>query len=180
MPRLVLIADDDGLVAKGDSLDGDILVSLGDLWDYTIERAFSHHECRHAVAVKGNHDSDEQFPEFVKPLHFTIEEINGLLFGGFNGSWKYKPKGHHMFEQHEVKRLLRSFPRVDVFVAHNSPAGIHERDNDVHQGFVGFTEYIERAKPKYFLHGHQHSNRITQVESTTVVGIFGESTLDIG
>lgn len=177
--RLVTIVDDDSLVAKGESLEGDALVALGDLWDDAIERAFKHHNCKKVVAVRGNHDSNEDFADFIIPLHFTVVEIGGLLFGGFNGSWKYKPKGYHMFEQFEVSRLLIYFPRVDVFVAHNSSAGVHERDKDVHQGFHGFSDYIERSKPKYFLHGHQHSNERSQIGDTTVIGVFGETIIDI-
>ena len=177
--RLITIADDDSLVAKGEALTGDMLVSLGDLSNHSIERASSHHNCSTVVAVKGNHDCNGNFPNFVTPLHFTIFEFRGLLFGGFNGSWKYKPRGHHMFEQHEVTQLLENFPRVDVFIAHNSPAGIHERDKEVHQGFEGFTNYIKRSKPKYFLHGHQHVNQTSTLAETTVIGVFGETVIEI-
>lgn len=177
--KLITIADDDGLVAKGDSLKGDIIISLGDLTNHTIKRASEYHNCGTVIAVKGNHDCAGDFPSFVTPLHFTIFEFRGLLFGGFNGSWKYKPKGHHMFEQNEVIELLRHFPRVDVFIAHNSPFGIHERDQEVHQGFEGFSDYIERSNPKYFLHGHQHVNQTSQVGKTTVIGVFGETVIEI-
>jgi Icc-related predicted phosphoesterase len=75
--------------------------------------------------------------------------------------------------------MLRSFPRVDVFIAHNSPRGIHERDDDVHQGFDGFLEYVEKRKPQHFLHGHQHLNGITQHGNTKIIGIFGEALVEL-
>ena len=75
--------------------------------------------------------------------------------------------------------MLRDFPRVDVFVAHNSPARIHERDADVHQGFEAFLDYIDRMQPAYFIHGHQHMNQVTRRGETTVVGVFGEALLDL-
>ena len=128
----------------------------------------------------GNHDFDAPFQPFVTSLHLTIESYLGMTFGGFNGSWRYKPRGPHLYDQAEVVRLLRSFPRVDVFVAHNSPKGFHERDDDVHQGFDGFLDYIERTHPRYFIHGHQHLNLTTRIGGTTLIGVYGEANIDIG
>jgi Icc-related predicted phosphoesterase len=176
--RVIAIADDDSLIGQLDAVSVDLLLSLGDLWDGSIERAYTRYTPRKAFAVKGNHDSDAPFAPYVTPLHYTIEEFGGLKFGGFNGSWRYKPRGHHLFDQEEVSRMLRCFPRVDVFVAHNSPRGIHERGGDTHQGFDGFLNYIEATRPRYFLHGHQHLGATTRIGDTEVIGIFGESILE--
>ena len=43
---------------------------------------------------------------------------------------KYKPRGHYLFEDSEVEQQLLTFPPVDVFVAHNSPRCVHDRDDD--------------------------------------------------
>lgn len=154
--RAVVIADDDGLVGHLEVGPVDLLISLGDLWDSTIDKARERYRPARAFAVRGNHDSNAPFTSSVTPLHGSVVHHAGMSFGGFNGSWRYKPRGHHLYEQEEVRKALESFPRVDVFVAHNSPAGCHERDTEVHQGFEGFRDYILRARPKYFLHGHQH------------------------
>lgn len=179
MIRAITIADDDGLVGQLADAAAELLISLGDLGDITIEKAFAQYRCTQAFGVKGNHDLDSPFPSFVTDLHCTVANYGGLTFGGFNGSWKYKPRGHHLFEQEEVSRMLRAFPKVDVFVAHNSPGGIHERDSDVHQGFRGFMEYIERCQPRYFLHGHQHLNQQTSIGDTQVIGVFGEAAIEL-
>ena len=179
MIRAIAIADDDGLVGQLGDATAELLISLGDIWDNTIEKAYAQYRCTKALGIKGNHDSDSPFPPFVSPLHYTIENHKGMVFGGFNGSWKYKPKGHHLYEQEEVSRMLRAFPRVDVFVAHNSPAGIHERDSDVHQGFRGFKDYIDRTQPRYFIHGHQHLNQVTSIGDTQVIGVFGEAEIEL-
>ncbi len=71
--------------------------------------------------VKGNHDYDAPFDPRITDLHLKTVEIDGLTFGGFGGSWRYKPKGAFLFEQDEVSTALSAFPRVDIFVAHNSP-----------------------------------------------------------
>ena len=177
--RVITIADDDSLVGKMDGESADVLISLGDIWDSTIEKAQAAYGCTTVFAVKGNHDSAAPFPSSVTDLHFNVTRHEGIRFGGFSGSWKYKPRGHHMFEQFEVTKALRSFPAVDVFVAHNSPTGFHERDSDVHQGFEAFADYIDRVQPRYFLHGHQHVNQVSQKGETTIIGVFGEATIDL-
>lgn len=175
----MVIADDDGLVGHLDPGPIDLLISLGDLWDASIDKAVARYRPSRTFAVRGNHDTDAPFARHITPLHYTVEHFSGLSFGGFNGSWRYKPRGHHLYEQHEVSRMLRSFPRVDIFVAHNSPRGIHERDDDVHQGFDGFLEYVEKQKPRYFLHGHQHLNGLTRLGETQVISVFGESVVEL-
>jgi Icc-related predicted phosphoesterase len=157
-----------------------LLISLGDIWDATLAKARDAYGCTKVLAVKGNHDSATPFPDFVTDLHLSTCEHEGILFGGFKGSWKYKPRGHHLFEPFEVTEALRSFPRVNVFVAHNSPRGYHERDSEVHQGFQAFTDYIDRAQPEYFIHGHQHCNQVSQRGGTTIVGVYGETVLELG
>ena len=75
--------------------------------------------------------------------------------------------------------MMRGFPQVDVFVAHNSPRGLHERDSDVHQGFDGLLAYVERAKPRLFIHGHQHLDATTVLGDTTIISVFGERLIKI-
>lgn len=175
----IAIADDDGLIGQLDVGPVDLLISLGDIWDSTIDKAYAKYQPRKTFAVRGNHDADAPFSPYITPLHYTIEHFGGLTFGGFGGSWRYKPRGHHLYDQDEVVKVLRSFPRVDVFVAHNSPRGYYERDDDVHQGFEGFHDYILRAKPKYFLHGHQHLNERSIIGATTLIGVFGEAPITL-
>lgn len=177
--RALAIADDDSLVGNLDLGPIDILLCLGDLWVSSLEKAHGKYSPKATFGVKGNHDSDAPFPSFIKPLHGTIEHFGGLSFGGFNGSWRYKPRGHHLFDQDEVTRSLESFPRVDVFIAHNSPSGVHERDDHVHQGFEAFLTYIETAKPRYLIHGHQHLRQTTMIGETRVIGVFGEEVIEI-
>jgi hypothetical protein len=43
--RLVAIADDDSLVGKMESESADVLISLGDPWDVTIEKAVGKYGC---------------------------------------------------------------------------------------------------------------------------------------
>jgi Icc-related predicted phosphoesterase len=85
-----------------------------------------------------------------------------------------------MYTQDEAHQLLQNFPAVDVFIAHNSPSGIHERDTVIHQGFDAFIEYIDRAQPAYFLHGHQHCREISYRGRTCIMGFYGEKNFTLG
>ena len=175
--KVVVISDDILQVGSLDVQETDLLISLGDLMDQTIFRAIEVYQPIHVLAVRGNHDPDEPFPKPIKDLHLQVTEINGLLFAGFNGCWKYKEKGPYLYPQDQASRLLNKFPTVDVFIAHNSPRGIHERDKDIHQGFDVFREYIERVQPRYFFHGHQHVNQKSMIGTTEVIGVYGECSL---
>ncbi len=177
--KAIAIADDDSLVGHLDCGPVDVLLCLGDLWDTSLEKACVRYSPQKAFGVRGNHDADVPFPHFITPLHYTLELFGGLKFGGFNGCWRYKPRGHHLYEQEEVTRMLRHFPKVDVFVAHNSPRGIHERGGDTHQGFEGFLSYIENTQPRYFFHGHQHLRSTTRIGDTEIIGVFGETVIQL-
>ena len=178
--KILAIADDDSLIGTTGCDSPELLITLGDLHDVAIVRAMERYRPRAAFGVRGNHDVEAPFPAGVTDLHLAVKTFDEVKFGGFAGSWKYKPRGHHLFEQDEVSRILRGFPAVDVFVAHNSPFGIHDRDADVHQGFHAFLDYIHRAKPRLFLHGHQHVDRVTVLGETTVVGVYGEREVKVG
>ena len=172
--KLLVLADDDGVRHELSSQPTDLLLCLGDLADLVILEAAKTAQCHRIFAVKGNHDGGGPFPTPIVDLHLAVQTIDGVRFGGFNGSWRYKPRGHYLYEQEEVADLLAGFPSVDVFLAHNSPRNIHERDTDVHVGFEAFNRYIERVQPRLFIHGHQHVNQDTLVGRTQVVGVFGQ------
>jgi Icc-related predicted phosphoesterase len=169
----MIIADDDSVAALVPDVRVDLLVACGDLADVSIARAASRCKPRSIFAVKGNHDSNAPFPSPIGDLHLQTRTFEGLTFGGFAGSWKYKPRGHHLFEQSEVEAALMDFPRADILVTHNSPRLVHERDDDVHIGFTALNSYIAKQQPRYLLHGHQHVNQETLVGSTRVIGTYG-------
>lgn len=170
---LLVIADDETLLSSLPDVPCDTLVSCGDLSDETILRAAARCRCRNILAVKGNHDSSAQFPSPIVDLHLREHTVGGITFGGFCGAWKYKPKGNFLFDQAEVETKLSAFPRVDIFVAHNSPRMIHDREDDVHLGFSAFNTYIDRIHPRWFFHGHQHNNAQSTCGVTRIVGTYG-------
>lgn len=170
---LISIADDDSGIGDIPAGTCDVLVSLGDLTGATIREAVRLYRPQRVFAVRGNHDRPEDLPRGVVALNGRVETFGGFRFGGFDGSWAYKANGHFLYTQAQMASAVADFPPVDIFLAHNSPAGIHERDQDVHQGFAAFGRYIEEKRPQFFLHGHQHVNAITLLGETTVIGVFG-------
>ena len=99
--KIIVIADADIDICSLDHRDVDLLISCGDLHDNAILRAMEYYRPRQTFAVRGNHDGDVAFTKGVTDLHLTTFKFGGLKFGGFEGSWKYKPRGHHLFEQAE-------------------------------------------------------------------------------
>lgn len=177
--KILVIADDEFFIKHLPDCQADLLISLGDMPDPVILQAAKKCQCREILAVKGNHDSSAPFPEPLHDLHLKTFTFGGVTFGGFCGSWKYKPKGNYLFDQHEVDALMAGFPPVDIFVAHNSPRGIHDRDDEVHLGFVAFSNFITRRQPKLFLHGHTHLAQETLIGSTRVIATFGHRILTV-
>jgi len=130
--------------------DVDVLISLGDLPNSVILEVADLCCPKEILAVRGNHDTAVPFPEGVRDMHCVVHEIEGVRFGGFNGSWRYKNRGHFLYEQEEATRLM-----------------------------AAFNGYIGRAKPGLFLHGHQHLDIESLVGSTRVIGTFGHRLLEL-
>ena len=177
--KLLVIADIDDTHWRGGFGQADVLVSCGDVCDQLILQAAAAYGCRQIFAVKGNHDLPNPFPAPIVDLHLHAEEYKGSRFGGFNGSWKYKPRGLYIYEQDEAIGLLKDFQGVDVFVSHNSPRGLHDKQDGIHTGFDALGDYIRRKKPKVLIHGHQHVNAETEVNSTRVIGVYGQRVIEV-
>lgn len=176
--KLLVIADNDDFTWQGTAGDADAIVSCGDVADQLILSAKAVYKCHAVFAVKGNHDSARPFSAPIIDLHLRVHEFDGIRFGGLNGSWKYKPRGHFLYEQSEVAGFLKAYPPVDIFVSHNSPRSVHDKADDVHIGFDGLLEYIQRHKPRVLIHGHQHVNMETTVGTTRVIGVCGHRIID--
>lgn len=174
----LILADLDDIHWHGGTGLADVVLLLGDIDDNLLCEAAQAYQCKTAFAVRGNHDRSGPFPEGIVNLHLNQVEFGGLRFGGFQGSWKYKPRGHYLYEQSEVADALRLFPAVDIFVAHNSPP-VHAKADGIHDGFEAFADYITRHQPRLFLHGHQHVSRETQIGHTRVLGIYGSQLLTL-
>ena len=177
--RFLVLADIDDQRWHGGRGRADLLLALGDLADAVILEAAEAWNCPQVFAVKGNHDSEGPFPEPIVDLHLRTAELGGFRFGGLNGCWQYKPRGAFLYYQEEAEAFLEAFPAVDVFISHNSPRRIHDREDEVHTGFTALNAYIERARPRLLIHGHQHQELETRVGETRVLGIYGWKSIEL-
>ena len=177
--RILVLADIDDLRWQHGSGEVDLILALGDISDCLILEAAEAYGAPPILAVKGNHDSPAPFPEGITDLHLHTASIGGVTFGGFNGSWKYKPRGHFLYEQHEVADMLKGFPPVDVFVSHNSPRRIHDKEDETHFGFDALASYITEKRPRLFFHGHQHIDRETMVGATRLIAVYGHRLIEL-
>lgn len=178
--RILALADNDDFQWTGPAAAADLVLACGDVYDALILSAARGCTASQVFAVKGNHDPAGPFPAPIVDVHLRVVTLaNGLRVGGFNGCWRYKPVGPFLYEQEEAARLLQQLPAVDILITHNSPWGVHEVDDHVHQGFQALTDYLRRHAPRLLVHGHQHIRRETQVARTRVVGVFGHAFLDL-
>jgi len=178
--KILALADNDAIRWALPGTPVDLLISCGDVHEMLIRSAAEACSARWVAAVKGNHDEAGGFAAPIRDVHLEVLELpGGLRIGGFNGCWRYKPVGRFLYEQQEAVELLRGFPAVDVFIAHNSPRGMHETDPDVHQGFQALGDYIRIHAPQLLVHGHQHMNRETQIGGTRVIGVYGHALIDL-
>ena len=177
--RILAIADIDDFHWPHGSEQADVLLSCGDVPDQVILEAAEANACQAIFAVKGNHDSNAPFPAPIVDLHRLTREHGDLRFGGLNGSWKYKPRGHFLYGQWEIEEIFSAFPEVDVFLSHNSPRRIHDQEDEVHYGFEALYLYMTKARPKVLIHGHQHVDGESTLGDTRVIGVFGEKMIEI-
>lgn len=177
--KLLILTDIDDLHWQHGCGHADVVLSCGDIFDQVILEAAAAHGCQNIFAVKGNHDSNSPFQSPIVDIHLEIRDLGGQRFGGLNGSWKYKPRGDFLYNQDEVTAFLSDFPPVDILLSHNSPRGIHDRDDEVHYGFDGLNAYILRAKPKLVIHGHQHVDRESRLGETRIIGVLGHKLINL-
>jgi Icc-related predicted phosphoesterase len=154
-----------------------LILSCGDVYRRTYE-AIRGVSPLPLYAVHGNHDDAEWLPG-ITDLHMRPTSFNGVSLGGFEGAWRYKPAGRFLYTEPEVERFMSFFPAVDVFVSHNPLAGVHDIADGVHNGFGAFRSYVERKKPKWFLHGHSNRPGETRLGDTRVVCVKGWTTIDL-
>ena len=115
--KLLILADIDDFHWKHGGGVADVLLSCGDVSDEVILEAAQAHGCSLILAVKGNHDTKAVFAEPIVDLHLRLYEHRALSFGGMNGSWQYKPRGHFLYDQTRSAKTSGCFstsPRLSL------------------------------------------------------------------
>jgi uncharacterized protein len=162
----------------------DVICTLGDL-DFFSLADLENISNIPKIGVYGNHCSGKYFePLGIKNMHLATWECEGILFGGFEGSVRYKSNPDaKMYTQEEATKMFENFPRVDVFISHCPPYGINDEPNDLsHQGFQALRNYLEDKKPKYLFHGHTYpinDQLVTKFIETEIVYVYRDKVIDI-
>lgn len=175
----------------------DILIGCGDLPFYYLEFLNSALDTR-VFYVRGNHDKgpihtiDGQLLTGVLggiDLHGRTYVHNNVIFGGLEGSMRYRPNAPFMYTETEMRNIILSmlpgllynklrYGRfLDILVTHSPPFGIHDRPDLPHTGFRAFLPFLRIFKPKIMLHGHIHIYRNdtvwqTRYENTLVTNVY--------
>jgi len=137
--------------------------------------------------VHGNHDIRYNYktPPGCMDLNGRIIKYKGVSFLGFEGSRWYNG-GPHQYKEQQMRARVRKLRfkiwwhgKPDVIITHAPPRKIHDAEDECHRGFKVFQWLIDHYRPRYFIHGHIHtqfndpSDRITIVNQTKVVNSYG-------
>lgn len=162
----------------------DLICTLGDLDLFSL-RELEDITTIPKFGVYGNHCSGTYFDDLgIKNMHLQIFKYQGWIFGGFEGSIRYKnSQTAKMYSQEEANELLNNFPPVDVMLAHSPPYGLNDDPRELpHTGLIALRTYIEQKKPKYFLHGHTYPSEqelITHYRETKIIYVFQDKIIEL-
>ncbi len=161
----------------------DLICTLGDL-EYSQIRDLADVTTIPKLGVYGNHCSGNYFNDLgITNMHLQTFEYQGITFGGFEGSIKYKEDDYaKMYTQEQAEVLLKDFPYVDVLLCHSPPFGINDEPDPAHQGLKALKTYLEQKKPKYLFHGHTYPKEHSIVRKfldTEIVYVYGDKVVTI-
>jgi hypothetical protein len=182
--------------------DVELVLSCGDLPFYYLEYIVSVLNVP-LVYVFGNHDhvlltewgQEIRAPRGCINAGGRVVEVKGLLIGGLEGSFRYRPHAPRQYTEREMRwQIARMEPKLllnrltrgrylDILLAHAPPWGIHDAGDLPHRGFKGFLRFMERYRPRYLIHGHTHpataDTAPVRYRETEVIHVHGYKVLDI-
>lgn len=169
------------VTVKNDDID--LIITLGDL-EYAQIAELELITNIPKIGVYGNHCTPGYMEQLgIVDMHLNTIEVNGMTFGGFDGSHRYKnDQFAKMYTQDEAVELMKDFPYVDVFIAHSPPAGINDEDDPAHTGLIAIRNYLDQKQPKYFFHGHTYPTQDSLVQkynNTNVVYVTADKIVEL-
>jgi Icc-related predicted phosphoesterase len=117
--------------------------------------------------------------------------LGGKKVVGFSGSRWYNGNINQYTEEQMggfIRKLRFTLWRnkgLDVVLTHAPPRHIHDAEDLCHRGFRSFRGFIDKYRPRHFLHGHIHAlfhseeERRTSLDSTQVINCYGYHLLEI-
>ncbi|MCM1261085.1 MAG: metallophosphoesterase [Butyrivibrio sp.] len=172
--------------------DIDLIISCGDLRaDYL---SFFVTLCNVPLLyVKGNHDTKYEVkpPEGCICIEDDIYVFKGIRIMGLGGSMEYIPKAPNQYSEEKMRKRVQKMrfklwrhKGFDILVAHSPAYHINDLEDLPHRGFEIFRTLMEKYEPKFFFHGHVHSNysrkfkRTDVYEKTTIVNAYEYSIVE--
>ena len=143
--------------------------------------------------VAGNHDIRyvERPPAGCIDMHGRFVQFKGLKIMGLEGSRWYNGGPFQYTEMQMLGTVFRLLPtlwwhkQMDIVLAHAPPRFIHDAEDLCHRGFKTYRRLITRFSPRYFIHGHIHTEftddaqRVTLFHNTKVINSYGHVLLEI-
>ena len=143
--------------------DIDLIISCGDLNAAYLSFLVTVAKCP-VLYVAGNHDVRYQInpPEGCDPIDDHFVMFNGVRIIGLGGCRKYHP-GPYPYTEWQMRRRIRKLrfrlwrhKGVDIVVTHAAPAGLGDAEDPAHWGFQALTDFLDKYRPAFLLHGHVH------------------------
>lgn len=138
------------------SSEYDLCLILGDLSALDIDEIKRIVPDEKLYGVVGNHDSINFLEENnVKNLNGKVITCNGVKIAGIMGSNRYKDKDYGMQTHEESIELSNQMENADILISHDR-AYVYDRNDNVHDGLKGITNYIYKNHIPLHIHGHLH------------------------
>ncbi len=172
--------------------DVELLLSCGDLPPEYLTALRARYDAP-LLYVLGNHDLRYKT---APPIGCTSVDRRLIMLGGrkivgFSGSRWYNGNINQYTEEQMggfIRKLRFTLWRhrgLDVVLTHAPPRHIHDAEDLCHRGFRSFRGFIDKYRPRHFLHGHIHAlfgseeERRTRLDSTEVINCYGYHLLEI-
>ena len=172
--------------------DYDLIISCGDLKPQYLSFIVTMTRVP-LLYVHGNHDEryEKIPPEGCDCIEDKLVVYKGLRILGMGGCRQYRPGAHQYTEAEmrwrifKLKWKIRKHKGVDIVVSHAPLEGIGDGEDYAHRGFGAFLDFVDKYKPKYWIHGHVHMNynldnvREREYNGTKVINAYERYVLDI-
>lgn len=174
--KIIAISDTHGQLPELPACDllligGDVcpdlpMVAQKSWLETNFTRWLARQTAEHVIGIAGNHDFViEKFPEVARSLPWTylLDETvvkDGVRIHGIPWVPNLSRWAFHLDDAGLDKKFELVPTNADIVVSHGPPFGYCDRTvpkfGDVHAGFPGSNDTIERVKPKLFVCGHIH------------------------
>ncbi len=170
--------------------DIDFIISTGDLKSSYLQFLVTMMNVP-LYYVPGNHDKNyiQNPPDGCINCDSRLVRHDTLNLVGFGGSLEYNG-GLFQYKEKEMHKKFNKLKSsiffkggIDILFSHAPAFELNDGKDVCHQGFKTYVEIIEKYKPKYFIHGHQHlnykiQNRVVKYQDTTIINTYEYFVLD--